>query len=460
MQGLQVMAFSRLIADIKGSVVPVAAVMLIALAPMTGLAVDFVYAANARTALQEAVDAALLAVARENPDNQGDIDQIANRFFRANLDDRYDLANLTVTVNREEDGAYTGTAAGDVPLWFGGFFGQDQMRTAVDGSVRVNLTDLEVVLALDTTGSMLGSKLSALKTAATGFVDTMMTGDNVRTGIVPFARYVNIGLSNRNEPGFNIPADTRACRMEWRNENYNCRNCRSTPRTGVCYNDGTPYTCTWTETRCDCDTRRVEREVCDIQKWHGCVGSRDEPRNSTDEDATVNKIPGLLNRSCGAALTRLTNDATTLRRAVNNLTATGETYIPSGLSMAWATLSHRVPFTQGSDPSIPSNRNLLRAIVLMTDGANTASKRPSQPDHEGNNAGAANILATQLCNNIKADNVILFTVSFDVSDANIRSLLRGCATSPGYAFEADNAAELQSAFDRIANALSRLRLTE
>lgn len=454
------MALSRLIADVKGAVAPIAAVVLVALAPMTGLAVDFVYATSARAALQEAIDAALLAVAREDPDSQADIDRIANRFFQSNLDDRYDLANLTVSVQRVDEGAYTGSASGEVPLWFGGLFGQDMMRAAVDGSVRVNLTDLEVVLALDTTGSMQGAKLDALKGAATDFVDTMMTGDNVRAGIVPFARYVNIGMSNRNEPGFDIPPDSRSCRMEWRNENVNCRNCRRIPRSGTCYNDGAPYTCTWTETRCDCDTRRVEREVCDVRTWRGCVGSRNEPLNTRDDGASVNKIPGLLNISCGAALTRLTNDARTLRTAVNGLVATGLTYIPSGLSMAWATLSHRVPFTQGSDPAAASNRNLLRAIVLMTDGANTASKRSGQPDHEGTNTGAANTVTSDLCENIKRDNVILFTISFDVSDNTIKNLLRGCATSPGYAFDADNAAELNEAFDRIATSLSRLRLTQ
>jgi Flp pilus assembly protein TadG len=451
--------FHRFCADIRGAVAPLASLFIMVLAPLSGMAVDFIYAESAKRALQEAVDSALLAVAKANPKTQGEIDRLAARFLEANLDDRYAFKNVTIRVTRVEDGAYRGGAAGDIDLFFSGLFGKRGMTANVDGSVRVSLNDLEVVLALDTTGSMMGQKLASLKTAANGFVTTVMKGDNVRVGVVPFARYVNIGLGNRNEPGFDIPADTRACRREMVWENYNCRNCQRIPRSGTCYNDGAPYTCTWTETRCDCDRRQVERDVCNTQTWNGCVGSRPEPFNTRDDNPSV-KIPGLLNKSCGAALTRLSRSEATLRASINGLVATGETYIPSGLSMGWATLSHRIPFADGSDPAAAGNRNLLRAIVLMTDGANTASKRSGRADHEGANAGDANRVTRELCENIKRDDVIVFTVAFAVNDASIKTLLRTCATAPAYAFDAGNAAELNRAFDDIATALSRLRLTE
>jgi Flp pilus assembly protein TadG len=449
----------RLLGDVRGAVAPLASLFIMVLAPLSGMAVDYVYAESAKRALQEAVDSALLAVARANPSSQAEIDRIGARFFAANLDERYDFKNVSLRITRVDDGSYRGGATGDVSLFFSGLFGQSGMTAGVDGSVNLNLTDLEVVLALDTTGSMMGQKLTGLKTAANGFITAMSRGDNVRTGIVPFARYVNIGMGNRNAPGFDIPADSRSCRQEMVWENYNCRNCRRTPRSGTCYNDGTPYTCTWTDTQCDCDRRQVQRTVCNNQTWNGCVGSRPEPFNTRDDNPNV-KIPGLLNRSCGAPLTRLTRNESQLRASINGLVATGETYIPSGLSMGWATLSHRIPFADGSDPSATGNRNLLRAIVLMTDGANTASKRSGRPDHEGSNVGDANAVTRQLCENIKGDDVLLFTVAFEVNDASIKNLLRSCATAPAYAFEANNSAQLNDAFEDIAVALSRLRLTE
>jgi Flp pilus assembly protein TadG len=452
-------SFRRLITDVQGAVAPLAALFIMVLAPMTGLAVDYIIATSAKRAMQDAIDSALLAVARANPRTQAEIDRIGQRFFDANLAQRYGVKSFTVQIRRVGDGAFTGDARADVPLFFAGLFGESGMTAAVDGDVNVNLTELEVVLALDTTGSMMGSKLSALKSAAGDFITTMSKGTNVKTGIVPFARYVNIGMANRNEPGFAIPADTRSCSMQTVRESYNCRNCRRIPRSGTCYNDGRPYTCSWTETRCDCDTREVTKNVCNTQTWNGCVGSRSEPLNTRDDDPSV-KIPGLLNVNCGAPLTRLTTSASTLRNAVNALNATGETYIPSGLSMAWAVLSHRVPFTQGSDPAAPSNKNKLRAIVLMTDGANTASKRAGRPDHDGGDVSAANSVTRQLCENIKDDDVLVFTVAFEVSDNTIKGLLRSCSTAPGYAYDASNPGELADAFEEIAVALSRLRLTQ
>lgn len=450
---------TKLLNDTKGAVAPLAALFIMVLAPLSGLAVDFTYAIGAKRVLQEATDAALLAVARENPESQAEIDRIAKRFFDANLGGRYDFKNVRLAVRKAGEDGYRGNATADLPLFFAGLFGHTGMETQVDGSVRVTLTDLEVVLALDTTGSMAGGKLAALKTAATSFIDTMMAGKNVRTGIVPFARYVNIGMGNRNQAGFDIPADTRSCSMQNVRESYNCRNCVRVQRTGTCYNDGTPYSCSWTDTRCDCDVRIVRKEVCNNQTWNGCVGSRPEPFNTRDDNPAV-KIPGLLNTNCGAPLTRLTDNASSLRTAVRNLNATGETYIPSGLSMGWAVLSNGVPWTDGTNPGAASAKNLLRAIVLMTDGANTASKRAGRADHEGSNTGDANNVAGQLCTNIKRDEIIVFTVAFDVNDASIKSLLRDCATSPSYAFDARNATQLQAAFDEIATALSRLRLTE
>ena len=508
-------SFKRLLADVRGAVAPLASLFIMVLAPLSGLAVDYVYAESAKRALQEAVDSALLAVARANPRSQSDIDRIGARFFQANLDGRYDFENISLRITRVDDGAFRGGATGEVNLFFAGLFGSSGMTAGVDGSVRISLTDLEVVLALDTTGSMMGQKLNSLKTAANGFITTMMRGDNVRTGIVPFARYVNIGLANRNEPGFDIPPDSRSCRTEtrYRNEERNCRmvrtpgggacqrevNCREESYTGrcditeeryvprTCTNDGVSYECGAVRTvvvgqqscrkqrrvcdtesftcppgqerRCDTVSVPYEHTECENLRWEGCVGSRPEPFNTRDDNPAV-KIPGLLNRSCGAPLTRLTRSESTLRSAINRLVATGETYIPSGLSMGWATLSHRIPFTDGSDPASPGSRNLLRAIVLMTDGANTASKRSGRADHEGSNSGDANRVTSELCENIKGDDVILFTVAFEVSDAAIKNLLRTCATAPAYAFDAANAAELNSAFEDIATALSRLRLTE
>jgi Flp pilus assembly protein TadG len=327
----------RLRACRAGDIAPIAALAFLILTPLMAVAIDTSQTWAAKRGLQDALDAALLAVARERPENQSDIDAIAAAYVASNLSDRYGATITTLSIRRIDDGHYTGTATADVTTIFAGIFGMDTMQAGAEGDVKVDRSKLDVVLSLDTTGSMAGTRIAGLKTAARDFVDTMLD-DNpeaVRIGIVPFARYVNIGMMHRNEPGFAIPADSRVCRMEWQTEYFNCTNCTSTEVTGTCYNDGVPYACSWTDQRCDCETRSVEREVCTDTIWHGCVGSRAAPLNTQDDNANI-AIPGVMNRTCGTALRRLTNDASRLRDTIDDLDVGNETYLPVGLSMGWA----------------------------------------------------------------------------------------------------------------------------
>ena len=47
-----------------------------------------------------------------------------------------------------------------------------------------------------------------------------------------------------------------------------------------------------------------------------------------------------------------------------------------------------------------------------------------------------------------------------MTDANIETLLRNCATSPDKSFVADDAAELITAFGKIGTSLTQLRLSQ
>lgn len=443
----------------RGAIAPIAAICVLCILPLTGMVVDYANANAAKRGLQDAIDAALLAVARAEPETQGEIDAIADTYFHANFGARYGLSGVSLSVTRQDETLYSGEASGAIPLFFGSLFGSETMEVRVQAQVRSTLTDLEVVLALDTTGSMAGPKLTALRTAATNFVDAMGDGDNVRIGLVPFARYVNIGMGNRNTPGFSIPSDTQSCNWQWVNQATNPHNCTTQTWTSMCCNDGNCQPCSGTHTTCDYDYEQTWQEVCTNQKWHGCVGSRSEPYNTRDDNAPLG-IPGLLNTHCGAPLTPLTDNLNSVKAAINGLTANGDTYIPAGMSMGWAVLSHRIPFTQGTDPGSAGANNLVRALVLMTDGANTRSKNPGQERHNGTDAGAANGVLSSLCQQVKDDGVTVFTIAFDVSDASITSLLKNCATSVEYAFDADNSSQLSAAFEAIAAALSRLRLSQ
>jgi hypothetical protein len=70
-----------------------------------------------------------------------------------------------------------------------------------------------------------------------------------------------------------------------------------------------------------------------------------------------------------------------------------------------------------------------------------------------------NARQTQLCNNIKAVDIEIYTVIFRETDRATENMMRNCATSSGHFYRADNAAELQQAFNAIGTGIGALRLT-
>jgi Mg-chelatase subunit ChlD len=196
-------------------------------------------------------------------------------------------------------------------------------------------------------------------------------------------------------------------------------------------------------------------------KWNGCVGSRAYPLNVRDEAPTSSTLyPGIMNVSCPSAITPLTADKATVTGALSKMVTTGETYIPAGLMWGFATLSSQAPFTD----AVPySDKRVKKALVLMTDGANTKSLSaisgmPGLPGHNGSNVTQANTYTTELCTNIKAQGITVYTIAFGVTDPTTLTRLRDCASEPGMAYTPTSASQLSLAFKEIAEALRTLSI--
>ncbi|ESR25234.1 vWA domain-containing protein [Lutibaculum baratangense] len=181
--------------------------------------------------------------------------------------------------------------------------------------------------------------------------------------------------------------------------------------------------------------------------WRRCVGSRTYPLNVEDRNHD-RRIPGLLNETCAAEILPLTADTSTIRTAITKMKAIGNTYIPGGLIWGWRMLSLGAPFAEGK-PYDVKNQNPRKIIVLLTDGANTL--KPNFPYHSANNdVSASNGYVTEICNNVKAADIEVFTVAFDVTDPGIKGILQGRATSAGHYFDAGNERALEDAFNQMA----------
>ncbi|MGI9401019.1 MAG: pilus assembly protein TadG-related protein [Rhizobiaceae bacterium] len=197
--------------------------------------------------------------------------------------------------------------------------------------------------------------------------------------------------------------------------------------------------------------------------WHGCVGSRHHPKNLMD-NGYGDRIPAFYGseagyEQCPTQLVELTDDKQKILGTINAMEATGNTYIPTGLIWGLRVLSSREPFAQAASKSVAMKKNIQKALILMSDGENTISKNPDSHLHDGSDYAQADAWTAKMCKSIKKQGITLYTLSFgtDIS-SNTKKLLKKCASSPAYFYDASNGDKLAEAFEDIAVSLTRLYL--
>jgi Flp pilus assembly protein TadG len=417
--------------DQRGAVLILVTLFMIPLLATVAVAVDFGRTILVKKKLADAIDAAALAVAVQPNITQAKANAKASAYIKAHYPD-LDIGSykdIKVSLGETTVGI---TATGSLATTFLKIAGYSTLDVAVKTEVVRLQNKLEVVMVLDNTGSMCEpcSKLKSLKTSATDLVNTVMTdqsGEMVKIGLVPFAEMVNIGTGNRSEQGLDIPQD---------------------------YMVGGKY-----------------------YKWYGCMASRGNGLNLVDEDYHVG-VPGDMakndNKCQHKAIMRLTTNKDDITKNIDEMTALNGTYIPSGLMWGWRLLSDQAPFPDGASFD---DESVHKAIVLMTDGANTMWREKVNDDRTVNHANEiwlhtgwlgnhysppdTNDDTEDLCENIKAQGIILHTIAFDVEDGSaIETLMRDCAGNGGNFYDADDSSELAAAFEAISKSLLNLRFSK
>ena len=158
-----------------------------------GMAVDYTHATAEATRLQLAVDAAALAIAQGS---ESMTDAQALELAKTMLVSNHSAVDAAFTVIRNgTDATVRGTSSVDTTL--SRIFGLKKLTIVREAAATVVEYKYEIAMALDTTGSMEGGKLSALKEAATSLVtdlDAKITRpDNLKFALVPFSFFVNVG---------------------------------------------------------------------------------------------------------------------------------------------------------------------------------------------------------------------------------------------------------------------------
>lgn len=205
-------------------------------------------------------------------------------------------------------------------------------------------------------------------------------------------------------------------------------------------------------------------------------GLTDVPAATTLIGRNYHSVP---NPCPSVVIQPLTSDKTVLHALADDLPATGSTAGHLGIGWGWYMVSpnFKGPWPAASQPAPKTEKNVLRAVVLMTDGAfNTSYCNGVISQISGSGSGYEETKincdpangnsfdqAKKLCDAMKASDppIRIYTVAFDVGDIQAaKDIMADCATDPSYAFEATTGADLSTAFESIGKNLAYLRITK
>lgn len=159
---------------------------------MGGLAVDLMRFENTRTKLQNTLDRGTLAAAALDQ-RMDPTAVVADYMKKAGLSEQLESVQVTAGLNER---IVHSTGVADTHPLFLHMLGIDKFDAVGISAAEQAISNIEVVLVLDVSGSMSGQKIANLKIAADEFVDTLMANDphhRVSIAIVPYNAQVNIG---------------------------------------------------------------------------------------------------------------------------------------------------------------------------------------------------------------------------------------------------------------------------
>ena len=468
--------FSQFANNRQGVIGIVFALALVPILSAAGASVDLSRAYLVKQRLSAALDAAGLAVGRSSETDKSKLEKIMKDYFNANYSaEKTGVAATPILTIK--DGEVTISIEAKIDTAILQFAGIDEITVAESTTIVKESTGLEVVLVLDNTGSMRGSRLRDLKSAANKFVDIVFGKETepelLKVGIVPFSTNVNIGTNKQFARNFTT----------------------QTP-----------------------DDDAYRDKSGNFGEWEGCVEARREPFDTTDDtvgrggkwkryfypdtselfkdlvisgfkifDFTEN-INNYNNRSrsqerntgpnkaCAVELLPLTNKKRLVLNKITQMVANGFTHINLGAVWGWRVLSPTPPFTGGV---AYNDEEFNKAIVIMTDGSNAIQgfsgifKRGS-PHYGGygpfsdNQLGidrtvfARQILDRRLltvCKNMKDKKILVYTITFGFISQGVKNTMRNCADE-GRFFESPSGSALENAFRSIGTELKNLRIAK
>jgi hypothetical protein len=462
----------------RGSLLTWAALMMVPLLGFVGIATDSARGYLARARLAQALDAAALAAGRNTAD-AATAEAQAKMIFAANFPPGYLDAKLKgpdFSFNELQDTVAV-VASAELPTYFMHLLGIDVFNVSASTEVTRKTVFMDVVISVDVSGSMNEwaggqTRIAAASDAARILVDALFgevqSKEPLRMGLVMWSANVKILPVTGTGANYN-PLQTQAKNVSTFKNPYTNQN-----QSTLYYAFGSPVPllesppADWT----GCTHARFINDGAnndaDLEVGTPTVGGKRwrawQPATVTQTGTNSSGQPIYSSMQCpNHGIQRLTRNRGEMISAIQMIKdPTGNTNMVSGLMWAWRVLGvpgSGSPFDgDGSKDPDKGEGELIRAIVLMTDGANTQSKTdayqgaltPSQLDSRSLSAAQK----------IKAAGIVIYTIRFgnEASESLLKQVASG-PTAPYYQYAPD-AAALKAAFQEIGNHLSKLRISK
>lgn len=208
---------STLLRDQSGNALIITAAALLPILGIVGSSVDIGRGYMAQLRLQQACDAGVLAGRRAMAGGDYGTSQKAEatKMFNINFPSGIygsDAASFTSRPSGTSD--VTGTASARLPTAVMFIFGSEQFDLTATCAAKLEISNTDVMLVLDVTGSMSRtnsgdsvSKIVGLRNAAMVFFDTLTKAEigdgKLRFGVVPYSGTVNVGaILNKKNPAW------------------------------------------------------------------------------------------------------------------------------------------------------------------------------------------------------------------------------------------------------------------
>lgn len=389
----------HLVAAKDGVVGVTFALSLIPLLLSVGLSIDLGRAYIVKQHLTNTTDAAGLAIGSAIDANttNAQIQAVLDNFFNANFPSG-SLGTVTSSSYTYNGTIITVSAQAEVETTFMKIASINSMSVSATSEITRQENNLELVMVLDNTGSMNSSgKIGDLKTAANSLIDILFGTDTVSS-------QVQIGL---------------------------------VPFSGT-VNIGTSNA----------------SYISNSSGWNGCVLAQTSPDDMNDN--YTGPWDPLSSSGCPSTLTPLTNVKSTLTSAVSSMSAGGYTHINYGSVWGWRVISNAEPFTEGVSYG---TADTTKAMIILTDGENYKSNSSTAYKNDYQTVANLDAKLETVCTNIKTENIIVYTITFQLSDPITQALFESCATDTGKYYNSPTGAELSRVFRAIAAELKQLHVS-